>query len=281
MKQSVLRLSAALCLVAAGLSISSEATAQTLTLFPPSDTVVEGTTTDSAPLPTVDRLPSPPKSVTGAVADLLAPLPGDFKRFGSSQNWLIAGIGGVAATIAHPHDAQVAHVAWPERSVPVMNPGAMVGSFAAQSAVVLTTYAAGRISGSPRLTRVGAELFRAQMVSQATAQAIKFSVNRTRPDGTSLSFPSGHSASMFATATVLQSEFGWKVGAPAYAVASWVAASRIEAHRHFLSDVIAGATVGILAGRAVTFGNGNTRFAMGPMAVPGGIGLSLTKVATR
>ena len=39
---------------------------------------------------------------------------------------------------------------------------------------------------------------------------------------------------------------------PAFAGASYVAASRLPANRHWFSDVVFGATVGIIAGRTVT-----------------------------
>jgi len=80
----------------------------------------------------------------------------------------------------------------------------------------------------------------------------------------------------FASATVLQRNLGWKAGIPAYAVAGYVAASRIQVRRHFLSDVTFGAALGITAGRAVTIGRGDHRFAVAPAAVPGGGGISLT-----
>mgnify|MGYP002382179598 CR=1 FL=1 len=57
-------------------------------------------------------------------------------------------------------------------------------------------------------------------------------------------------AQAFATASVLQADLGWKAGLPAYAVATWVAASRVQTKRHYVSDVVAGAAVGILAGRS-------------------------------
>jgi len=216
--------------------------------------------------------------VSNVFADLFAPLPSDFGHLASKQNLVLAGVGGLGALAAHSFDARVASTPWSPDSAAVMQPGWLVGSDYVQSGGALATYALGRITRSPRVSRIGASLFRAQIVAQGTAQLLKISTNRTRPDGTSLSFPSGHSASMFAMATVIQSEVGWKAGIAAYATASWVAASRVEAHRHFLSDVVAGATVGILAGRAVTFGSGNARFAVGPAAVPGGIGISFSRI---
>jgi hypothetical protein len=65
------------------------------------------------------------------------------------------------------------------------------------------------------------------------------------------SFPSGHSASSFATAAVLQRHFGWKVGVPAYVIAGYVATARVHDNRHYLSDVVFGAAMGIAGERTV------------------------------
>ena len=212
--------------------------------------------------------------------DLFAPLPGDFKGMFTGQNAMIAAIGGSAALVGRHGDHTAATSAWGDEET--FEPGNIVGNFAVQTGAAFATYGIGRLTHSPRAARIGAELFRAQLVSQGTAQAIKFAASRTRPDGSDdHSFPSGHSASAFATATVLKREFGWKVGIPAYAMAGWVAASRVQMKRHYLSDVIAGATVGILAGRSVTVGSGNLRFSVDPMPVAGGMGVSFTKVTRK
>ena len=83
----------------------------------------------------------------------------------------------------------------------------------------------------------------------------------------------------FATATVLQQHFVWKVGVPAYAAAAYVAASRIQMKRHYASDVAFGAALGILAGRTVTMGR--TGWALAPMAAPGGAGAGFTWVGKK
>ena len=113
-------------------------------------------------------------------------------------------------------------------------------------------------------------------MAQTLTSAVKLSVRRARPDGTQYSFPSGHTSVSFATATVLQRHLGWKAGVPAYALATYVAASRVQDKRHFLSDVAFGAAIGIVAGRTVTLGRGEHRVTMAPAATPGGGGLSLT-----
>jgi membrane-associated phospholipid phosphatase len=128
---------------------------------------------------------------------------------------------------------------------------------------------------------MGADLVRAQIVTQTVTAGIKLSARRTRPDGTQFSLPSGHASTTFATATVLQRHLGWKAGVPAYALATYVAASRVQVQRHYLSDVALGATLGIVAGRSVTIGRGDARFALGPSVVPGGAGVNLTLVGRR
>jgi len=127
---------------------------------------------------------------------------------------------------------------------------------------------------------VGAALFRAQLIAQGLTLALKETSRRSRPEGGGFSFPSGHTAMSFASATVLQQEFGWKVGIPAYAVASYVAASRVQMKRHYLSDVTFGAALGIVAGRTVPIGHGR-RLLVTPMATPSGAAAGFTFLGKR
>jgi membrane-associated phospholipid phosphatase len=163
----------------------------------------------------------------------------------------------------------------------VFGAGQTIGAATTQLAAAFATYSIGRMTGNPKVAVIGADLVRAQFVSQTLTQAIKFSAGRTRPDGTTLSFPSGHTASAFATAAVLQRHLGWKAGIPAYAVASYVAASRIQGQRHYFSDVAFGAAVGMVAGRTVTIGRGDARFAVSPAAAPGGAAVNFTWVGRK
>ena len=89
--------------------------------------------------------------------------------------------------------------------------------------------------------------------------SIKHLVSRARPDAglESLamlgpgfrpdvdSFPSGHATSVFAVATIFASAYP-RVAAPAYALAAAIALGRVYLERHYLSDIVAGATIGIL-----------------------------------
>lgn len=77
--------------------------------------------------------------------------------------------------------------------------------------------------------------------------ALKYTVNATRPDGGSHSFPSFHSSLSFTAAEFLRKRYGWEYGLPAYALASFVAYSRVEADQHYARDVIAGAAIGVVS----------------------------------
>jgi membrane-associated phospholipid phosphatase len=108
-------------------------------------------------------------------------------------------------------------------------------------------------------------------------QATKFATGRSRPDGSnSQSLPSGHTASAFATAAVVHRELGWKAGIPAYAFAAWVGASRMEANKHYMSDVLLGAGVGIAAAHSVTLRVGQQKLALGVESTPGGAAVTLS-----
>src|SRR4030095_7106445 len=115
---------------------------------------------------------------------------------------------------------------------------------------------------------LGADLLRAQIVNTALTQSIKMAVQRTRPDQGRFSFPSGHTSATFATATVLQRHFGWRVAIPAYGLATYVAGSRLQKNRDYASDVIFGAAVGVVAGRTVKVGHGTGGFVVSPVAIP-------------
>jgi membrane-associated phospholipid phosphatase len=201
----------------------------------------------------------------------------DFQQVPTRDNVLVAAIGSVAATSVRPLDPKVTTTMSGSQGMgQVFSSGEFLGSAAVQMAAAVATGVVGKISGNRRVGAIGADLVRAQIVTQTLTAGIKLSVRRGRPDGTQFSFPSGHASTTFATATVLQRHLGWKGGVPAYALAGYVAASRVQVQRHYLSDVVLGATLGVVAGRSVTIGRGDARFALGPSVVPGGAGVNFT-----
>jgi membrane-associated phospholipid phosphatase len=80
----------------------------------------------------------------------------------------------------------------------------------------------------------------------AVTEGLKYTVHETRPNGAdNQSFPSGHTSISFSAAEFMRKRYGWEFGVPAYALASFVAYSRVESRNHYPHDVIAGAAIGI------------------------------------
>jgi membrane-associated phospholipid phosphatase len=209
--------------------------------------------------------------------DLISQTLSDFGRLPSRETLTWLSVGAAVAAVGHPVDHPTSNFMSSSRSLEVVfDPGETLGGARTQFAGAAATYALGKLTGNRRITQVGADLVRAQILTQGVTAAIKMSARRGRPDGTQFSFPSGHASTTFASATVLQRNFGWKVGVPAYAAATYVAASRIQEKRHFLTDVAFGAAIGIAAGRTVTIGRGGRRLALAPIAAPGGGGIQFT-----
>ncbi len=89
--------------------------------------------------------------------------------------------------------------------------------------------------------------------SLGTAEGIallgKATIHEERPDHSdNNSFPSGHSAVAFASATTMYKRYGWEVGMPAYALATLTASARVAARKHHWYDALAGAVIGSSSG---------------------------------
>jgi hypothetical protein len=196
----------------------------------------------------------------------------DVKHLPARQNVYLAGLGGGLAIAAHPADQTFnARLRSHYDSVnTAFAAGKYMGNTPEQVAASLGTYLYGRLMTQPKVAHLGMDLIQAQLLSEMLVEPIKFGTRRLRPDNSNrLSFPSGHAAVTFATATVIERHLGWKKSVLGYAVASYVAASRMHDNRHYLSDVIFGAAVGSIAGRTVVH-HASDYWAIAPVFVPGG-----------
>ena len=109
-----------------------------------------------------------------------------------------------------------------------------------------------------------------------TTYALKELIPETRPDGSDArSFPSGHTSVSFAAAATLENRYGWEAGLPAFALASFVGVARVQGHRHYWHDVIAGAALGTASGFLLTRKH-DARVQWVPWAEPGGGGMTLS-----
>ncbi|MCC9168796.1 phosphatase PAP2 family protein [Pontibacter harenae] len=101
-----------------------------------------------------------------------------------------------------------------------------------------------------------------------------------RPNGKSYAFPSGHTAYAFTIATFMDKEFRHKspwVSVASYSIAGATGALRVLNNAHWMSDVLAGAGVGILSVNTVywihaklTQGGGLNTATIVPVMLPGG-----------
>lgn len=90
----------------------------------------------------------------------------------------------------------------------------------------------------------------AEGLNAGMIHGLKNAIDETRPDGAPYSFPSGHTANAFLGAHLAYKEF--RDSSPVlaytgYAMAAFVGASRVYNNRHWVSDVLAGAGIGVLS----------------------------------
>lgn len=125
---------------------------------------------------------------------------------------------------------------------------------------------------------------------KASTEIVKSSTGRLRPDGSSRnSFPSGHTATSFASAEFLMQEYKdvspW-IGYAGYLVAGTTGVLRLYNNRHWVSDVVAGAGFGIASAKLGYFiyphlkrailGRKATNFSVVPLYQQGAAGFFLS-----
>ncbi|MDN3664056.1 phosphatase PAP2 family protein [Algibacter miyuki] len=84
------------------------------------------------------------------------------------------------------------------------------------------------------------------LLTTGITYGLKFGINKPRPDmSNDNSFPSGHTSTVFHSAGYIHRRYGFKYSIPAYALAGFTAASRIDSKKHDILDVLAGAAIGL------------------------------------
>jgi membrane-associated phospholipid phosphatase len=125
-------------------------------------------------------------------------------------------------------------------------------------------YLAGTAKGSDRFRETGLLAFETMLDVTIMQVVLKTITNRERPfegDGRgrfehstgarySSSFPSGHAIETFALASIFAHEYPhkWWLQAIIYGYAGGVMSARLAANKHFPSDVVAGAAMGLFVG---------------------------------
>lgn len=127
-----------------------------------------------------------------------------------------------------------------------------------------TSVLVGHLADDETARRVGWRMIETLAVTGLTTTGFKAAIGRSRPghgreqdefdaftDAHSYwSFPSGHTSTAFAVATVLSLELGeaepW-IPYVAYPIATWVGVARVMDEKHWPTDIVAGAALGILS----------------------------------
>ncbi len=91
------------------------------------------------------------------------------------------------------------------------------------------------------------QFYKSFLTTLGITYGLKLSIQKERPNGGDMSFPSGHTSAAFSGASFIQRRYGWNFGIPAYLCASFVGWSRVESDKHYPEDVLAGAAIGILS----------------------------------
>ena len=76
---------------------------------------------------------------------------------------------------------------------------------------------------------------------------------------------------------MLERHLGYRFAWPTVVLATYVATSRLHDNVHYLSDVLFGAAIGTATGWTVVGRHGRSNFALSPVFMPGGFGVSITK----
>lgn len=208
------------------------------------------------------------------------------------RGWLAtaAVVGVLGARVAGEHgdvDAETPEGTAAERRVAsAFEPLGDKGSIA----VLGTFFLAGAARHDPRAKEVAADGAIASLIASVlVTPALKEIFGRSRPRqaasatdfhpfSSRASFPSGHTTEAFALASVIAGEYDSRwVDAAAYGSAALVGYARVLHDAHYVSDVMAGALVGTLVGRAVVSHNRRLRgdrLTFAPMLGPEGAGVT-------
>ena len=238
---------------------------------PPAEPTAVAATTPAAPAARDEQ------KFTQPFQDLLRNLVRDMRALPSRRTAFIIGAGTGGALALHAADDNVARWALTSGHSGYSNIGDVLGDGWTQAAGAIGAYTYGYFNKQPRTTHIGTDLIRAQILNGLVTTSTKVIAQRERPGGGPHSFPSGHTSAAFVSASVLQAHLGWKTGAPAYALASYIGWTRLRDDRHWLTDVIVGAAIGTAVGQSVSRGHRPGGWTIAPVATTNSAAIYFTK----
>lgn len=203
------------------------------------------------------------------------PIGADLRAYAQPRTLKILGVGAAAAAASLSFENAATEHAIFEH--PGLDPTSDVGNeYASGVTIVALTgglFGAGLLTDDATLTRTGGQMARGIVYTTVAVSTLKLAFQRTRPNGGAYSFPSGHTTLAFAMAPILAKNLGWRAGVPAYALAGATGMGRMEDNKHYLSDVLFGAALGLSIGVAVS-GHDALPERIELQAAPGGAAVS-------
>jgi len=183
-------------------------------------------------------------------------------RATAKDAWITAGVAAATALTINRDQAIRGNIVASDR------PGATriatkfepLGRQEVEAAALGILYLAGRGAGSARVVATAATSFESYLWATLITSVSKAGFGRERPGGGSDEgrffagdsiFPSGHTLRSFAIASVLADHYGRRAALVAYPVAALVGLSMIQEDRHWASDVVAGAGLGMAIGKGI------------------------------
>ena len=194
-------------------------------------------------------------------------------------HWIATGLGTLAALSLDSRMKQqaVEHGLMPDLLADVGDEwGGKVGTIVILPGIYLTE----RLRGTPRRERLQRLefAFTSLAVVATITQTIKYTVGRSRPNQQPTppfpyghSFPSGHVSHAFGIAELVRTLYGNGAGAVFYGLAVITGISRIHDNKHYLSDVVAGAGlgIGVVRGFSLAQRPGDEAVSLRVIAAPG------------
>ena len=158
-------------------------------------------------------------------------------------------------------------------------------------ATMASLFLHGSLADNYKSTSTALMAFESFVVSALLVRVPKHLFGRIRPDAWwnpspnewegpfyGVSFPSGHTTSVFAIASVIGYQYRDTPWIPitAYSLAGLAGMARVYDNRHWFSDVFAGAVFGIATGRFICRQHQGSRLAVQPVSMGGTSGFSMT-----
>lgn len=132
--------------------------------------------------------------------------------------------------------------------------GNLAGQMYPNLLYMLGMWAHGSLAGQSRSYARASHMFKTTFYSSALTTMLKYSVREPRPLGNNReAFPSGHTTTAYAFASVIGTEHDWPYGLAAYTMATFAAISRMNDNQHLLHQVVGGATIGLSYGLSLYY----------------------------